>query len=65
MFDASWLRGFVALRRCAQVNDMRRLIDILWGDPRGGGGLGIRECQWLEIYEGRFGWLNGGYTMVK
>lgn len=21
-----------------QVNDMRRLIDILWGDPRGGGG---------------------------
>lgn len=34
------------------MNDMRRLIDILWGDPRGGGGrlgYGI-EVSWQLRY---------------
>ena len=31
-----------------QVNDMRRLIDILWGDPRGGGGSAAWEDKKWE-----------------
>lgn len=33
-----------------EVNDMRRLIDILWGDPRGGGGYGPSYRKGKGVY---------------